>query len=90
MSSELVPILLLLALVLIGELLFRRSPGAGGLLYNMSGTVGGVLWVLAGAFLLWGGSYLIGAILIVVGVNIHRSNFRIAKRELSGRSRLNG
>lgn len=89
--SSLLPLVALVVLLIIGELIFRRIPGAGGILYNLSGTLGGVVWVLVGAFLVWGGSYLLGGLIIIAGVNIHRSNFRIAKRTFGdGRSRLNG
>lgn len=90
MSNALATVLVLV-LVLLGELIFRRIPGAGGLLYNISGTLGGIIWILAGAFLVWGGAYLLGGIIIVIGVNIHRSNFRIASNTLrGGRQTLNG
>lgn len=89
--SSLLPLVALVVLLIIGELIFRRIPGAGGILYNLSGTLGGVVWVLVGAFLVWGGSYILGGLIIIAGVNIHRSNFRIAKRTFGdGRSRLNG
>lgn len=86
----LIAVVVLVAALIIGELLFRRYPGGGGLLYNLSGTLGGLLWILAGIFFAVGGSYLIGFILILVGVNIHRSNYRTAKRTISGRKTLNG
>lgn len=89
--ADVLPLLVLGALLIVGELIFRRKPGAGGLLYNLSGTLGGIMWVLAGAFLIWGGAYWIGGALVVIGVNIHRSNFRIVKQSLGGtRGKLNG
>lgn len=89
--SSLLPFAVLVVVLIIGELIFRRLPGAGGLLYNMSGTIGGIVWVLIGGFLLWGGAYLLGGLIVILGVNIHRSNYKITKSTLSdGRSRLNG
>lgn len=89
--SEILPIIVVLVLVVVGELIFRRIPNAGGLFYNLSGTFAGVIWVLAGAFIIWGGGYLLGGIMVLIGVNIHRSNFKIASETLqNGRGALNG
>lgn len=87
---EVIVLVLLLAALIIGELIYRRHPGAGGLLYNLSGTVAGVFWVLIGVFLLYGGAYVLGSLVVLVGVNIHRSNFRQSKRTISSRQTLNG
>lgn len=87
---EVIVLVLLVAALIIGELIYRRHPGAGGLLYNLSGTVGGIFWILIGVFLLYGGAYILGALAVLIGVNIHRSNFRASKRALSGRQTLNG
>lgn len=83
-APDTVVLLLILGLILVGELLYRQRPGAGGLLYNITGTAAGVIWVLVGAFLLWGGAYLLGALIIVIGVNIHRSNYRASRKGLRG------
>lgn len=88
--NVLIAAVVLVAALIIGELIFRRHPGAGGLFYNLSGTLAGLLWILAGVFIAWGGSYLLGGLLVVIGINIHRSNFRTAKRTLNGRKSLNG
>lgn len=87
---ELLILALLVAALIIGELVFRRIPGGGGLLYNMSGTIAGLFWILAGVFFAYGGSYLLGFLLVIIGVNIHRSNYRTVKRTMGSRQTLNG
>lgn len=87
---NLLVVMAVLVAIVIGEMVFRRYPNSGGLLYNLMGVFGGLFWVLVGAFLALGGYLILGFVVMIIGFVIHRSNYKQSREAVSGRKYLNG
>jgi ABC-type antimicrobial peptide transport system permease subunit len=74
--------------IVFGQFLFRQAGGSSRTVSTAIGTATGTFWVVVGIFMIVGGFYVGGVIVIMVAWYLARGNYREYRRERGMRARI--